>query len=76
MRALKPTSGFVKIGKSVQFAVLTQRLDELGSRWPTGLRARCSQRCTQRYHVIDGKETSPSELLERWASSMQQLTAA
>ena len=27
--ALKPTSGFVKIGKTVKFAVLSQRLDEL-----------------------------------------------
>ena len=25
---LKPTSGFVKIGKTVKFAVLSQRLDE------------------------------------------------
>ena len=27
--AIKPTSGFVKIGKTVKFAVLSQRLDEL-----------------------------------------------
>ena len=69
--AIKPTSGFVKIGKTVKFAVLSQRLDELEEM--------SKYRVTEvlsRYRarvVLDGKETTPAKLLERLGFSSRHL---
>jgi len=61
--SLEPTSGHVKIGKSVRFAVLSQHLDELNALG--GCRVReVLARYKTRYEV-DGKEVTPAQLLER-----------
>ncbi|MGI6535434.1 MAG: ABC-F family ATP-binding cassette domain-containing protein [Eggerthellaceae bacterium] len=70
---LKPTSGFVKIGKTVQCAVLSQRLHELEPVADDFVRT-VLKRCKQSY-VVDGKETSPRELLERMGFERQQLNS-
>lgn len=59
---LLPQTGRVKIGKTVKFAFLSQKLEELN---PLGLdRVReVLSRYKSRY-VIDGKEVSPASLLE------------
>lgn len=69
--ALQPTSGFVKIGKTVKFAVLSQRLDELedmGKYRVTEVLSRHKARV-----VVDGKETTPAKLLERLGFSSKHL---
>ncbi len=69
--AIKPTSGFVKIGKTVKFAVLSQRLDELeelGKYRVTEVLSRHKTRV-----VVDGKETTPAKLLERLGFSPKHL---
>lgn len=70
---LKPTSGFVKIGKTVQCAVLSQRLHELEPVADDFVRT-VLKRCKQSY-IVDGKETSPRELLERMGFERQQLNS-
>ena len=70
---LKPTSGFVKIGKTVQCAVLSQRLHELEPVADDFVRM-VLKRCKQSY-VVDGKEASPRELLERMGFERQQLNS-
>jgi ATP-binding cassette subfamily F protein uup len=60
---LEPTSGRVRIGKSVRFGILTQRLesfDELADWTPREILSR-----HKRYHVIEGKEYSSEQLFER-----------
>jgi ATP-binding cassette subfamily F protein uup len=69
--AIQPTSGFVKIGKTVKFAVLSQRLDELeemGKYRVTEVLSRHKTRV-----VVDGKETTPAKLLERLGFSSKHL---
>lgn len=69
--AIQPTSGFVKIGKTVKFAVLSQRLDELeemGKYRVTEVLSRHKARV-----VVDGKETTPAKLLERLGFSSKHL---
>ncbi len=64
-------SGWVKIGKTVKFAVMSQRLDELEESAKyrvTEVLSRHPQRV-----VVDGKETSPAKLLERLGFSSKQL---
>lgn len=61
--AIKPTSGFVKIGKTVKFAVLSQRLDELEEMSKYRVTEVLSRYRTR--VVLDGKETTPAKLLER-----------
>ena len=61
--SVQPTSGRVKIGKTVRFAVLSQRLDEVEALGD----AKVAEVLT-RYHssyTIDGKDYSPAALLER-----------
>ena len=61
--SVQPTSGRVKIGKTVRFAVLSQRLDEVEALGG----AKVAEVLT-RYHssyTIDGKDYSPAALLER-----------
>ena len=60
---ITPTSGFVKIGKTVRFAVLSQHLDELASFGSDRIR----QVVGRFGHAVmlDGKDTTPKQLLER-----------
>ncbi len=69
--ALAPSSGRVKIGKTVKFAVLSQRLDELEEM----SKYRVTEVLT-RYRtrvVVNGKELTPARLLERLGFSSQHL---
>ena len=61
--AQKPTSGFVKIGKTVKFAVLSQHLDDL-ARFGDDRVRQVIGRYTRRV-MLDGKEATPAQLLER-----------
>ena len=58
-----PTTGYVKIGKSVKFGFMSQQLESLGEKdeW------RVSELLStfKRRYVVDGKEQSPEQLLER-----------
>ena len=61
--ALAPSAGRVKIGKTVKFAVLSQHLDnlvKLGSDRVREIIGRYSRRV-----MLDGKEATPAQLLER-----------
>jgi len=71
--SLEPTSGRVRIGKTVKFAVLSQHLDELNEL--SGLRMReVLARYKTRYE-FDGKELTPAQLLERLGFGSAQLSA-
>lgn len=70
---IPPTSGFVKIGKTVQFAVLSQRLHELEPVAGDFVRD-VLKRCKTSY-VVDGKEMSPRDLLERMGFERAQLNS-
>ncbi|PKQ16708.1 MAG: ABC transporter ATP-binding protein [Actinobacteria bacterium HGW-Actinobacteria-7] len=70
--SLEPTSGHVKIGKSVKFAVLSQHLDELNEIGNLRVREVLS-RYSMRYE-IDGKELTPAQLLERLGFEAVQLS--
>ena len=59
---LAPTSGTVKIGKSVKCAVLSQRLDELLAH--TGETVREVLAGLKNRYTINGKEYTPAQLLE------------
>ena len=59
---LGPTSGTVKIGKSVRCAVLSQRLDELLAH--TGETVREVLAGLKNRYTINGKEYTPAQLLE------------
>ena len=59
---LEPTSGTVKIGKSVRCAVLSQRLDELLAH--TGETVREVLAGLKNRYTINGKEYTPAQLLE------------
>ncbi|MBR2684219.1 MAG: ABC-F family ATP-binding cassette domain-containing protein [Atopobiaceae bacterium] len=60
---LQPTTGYVKIGKSVRFGFMSQQLDALNEKddW------RVSELLStfKRRYIVDGKEQSPEQLLER-----------
>jgi len=70
--SLEPTSGHVKIGKSVKFAVLSQHLDELNELGSSRVREVLSRYSTR--YVIDGKELTPAQLLERLGFEAVQLS--
>ena len=61
--ALKLDSGYIKIGKTVKLAVLSQRLEELDELGDYRVREVLSRYRTR--YTIDGKELSSSQLLER-----------
>ena len=61
--ALRPNAGFVKIGKTVKFAVLSQHLDNLVKLGNDRVREVIG-RYTRRV-MLDGKEATPAQLLER-----------
>ena len=60
---LRPTSGYVRIGKTVRFAVLSQHLDELAAAGDDRVR----QVVGRFGHAImlDGRDQTPKQLLER-----------
>jgi len=71
--ALEPTSGHVKVGSTVKFAVLSQHLDELTAH--DGLRVReVLARYKTRYE-FEGKELTPAQLLERLGFDIAHLSA-
>ena len=62
-RKLRPTKGYVKVGKTVRFAVLSQHLDELTAAGDDRVR----QIVGRFGHAImlDGRDQTPKQLLER-----------
>lgn len=60
---LRPTRGYVKIGKTVKFAVLSQHLDELNAMGDDRIR----QVVGRFGHAVmlDGRDQTPKQLLER-----------
>jgi len=71
--ALEPTSGHVKIGKTVRFAVLSQHLNELNELATSRVREVLARYKTR--YEIDGKELTPAQLLERLGFDAAQLSA-
>lgn len=69
--ALAPSAGRVKIGKTVKFAVLSQRLDELDKQGAYRVTEVLSRHRTR--VVVGGKETTPAKLLERLGFSSKHL---
>lgn len=68
---VKPTLGRVKIGKTVKFAVLSQSLDELEKLGKYQIREVLSR--YKPMYVVDGKETTPAQMMERLGFSSAQL---
>ena len=66
-----PTSGFVKIGKTVKFAVLSQHLDNLTHFGDDRVRQVISN--YTRRMMLDGKEMTPAQLLEKLGFSRADL---
>ncbi len=60
---LRPQSGRVKIGKTVKFAFLSQKLEELEPLKKDRVREILTRYNTR--YMIDGKEVSPAQLLEQ-----------
>ena len=60
---IRPTSGYVKVGKTVKFAVLSQHLDELVAHGDDRVR----QVVGRFGHAVmlDGRDQTPKQLLER-----------
>lgn len=71
--ALEPTTGHVKIGKTVKFAVLSQHLSELGELGGSRVREVLARYKTR--YEFDGKELTPAQLLERLGFDAAQLSA-
>ncbi len=70
---LEPTSGHVRIGKTVNFAVLSQHLNELNELGDSRIREVLSRYKTR--YEFDGKELTPAQLLERLGFEGAQLSA-
>ena len=62
-KKVRPSSGFVKVGKTVKFAVLSQHLDELTSFGSDRVREVISR--FGHAVMLDGKDQTPKQLLER-----------
>jgi ATPase subunit of ABC transporter with duplicated ATPase domains len=71
--SLEPTSGHVKIGKTVKFALLSQHLDELNELSSSRVREVLSRYKTR--YEFDGKELTPAQLLERLGFEAAHLSA-
>ena len=63
---ITPTAGHVNIGKTVKFAVLSQRLDELEKLGKYKIKEVPS-------YIVDGKETTPGQMMERLGFESAQL---
>lgn len=72
--SLEPTSGHVKIGKTVKFAFLSQHLDELSVLGSYRVREVLARHKTR--VEIDGKEVTLAQLLERLGFEAAQLSSA
>lgn len=69
--SVSPTAGHVKVGKTVRFAVLTQRLDELEKLGRYRIKEVLSR--YKPTYLVEGKEVSPSQLMERLGFESSQL---
>ena len=69
---LQPTAGRVKTGKTVQVAVLDQQLADLAQFANDRVREVVARKKTS--YVADGKEMTPSQLLERLGFTSEQLS--
>lgn len=69
--SLHPTKGHVNIGKTVKFAVLSQRLEELEKLGKYKVKEVLSR--YKPSYVIDGKEVTPGQLMERLGFKPEQL---
>jgi len=69
---LKPTEGRVKHGKTVKIATLTQQLDELNEVANDRVSDVIGRK--KRSYIADGKELSPSQMLERLGFTSAQLS--
>ena len=67
----KPTSGWVKIGKTVRFGWMGQRLERLSEHddW----RVQELLGTFKRYYVVEGKSQSPEQMAERLGFSRKEL---
>ena len=68
---LSPTLGRVNIGKTVKFAVLSQRLEELEPLGKYTIKEVLNRYKTS--YIIDGKETTPGQMMERLGFESAQL---
>lgn len=68
---LSPTLGRVNIGKTVKFAVLSQRLEELEPLGKYTIKEVLSRYKTS--YIIDGKETTPGQMMEKLGFESAQL---
>ena len=68
---LTPTAGHVNIGKTVKFAVLSQRLDELEKLGQYKIKEVLSR--YKPSYIVDGKEVTPGQLMERLGFESAQL---
>jgi ATPase subunit of ABC transporter with duplicated ATPase domains len=68
---ITPTKGHVRIGKTVKFAILSQRLDEIEALGDARVKEVLSRYKTS--YIVDGKEVSPAQLLERLGFESAQL---
>ena len=69
--SVSPTAGHVKVGKTVRFAVLTQRLDELEKLGRYRIKEVLSR--YKPTYLVEGKEVSPGQLMERLGFESSQL---
>ena len=69
--SVSPTAGHVRVGKTVRFAVLTQRLDELEKLGRYRIKEVLSR--YKPTYLVEGKEVSPSQLMERLGFESSQL---
>lgn len=69
--SLKPTLGHVNIGKTVKFAVLSQRLEELEKLGKYKVKEVLSR--YKPSYITDGKEVTPGQLMERLGFKPEQL---
>ena len=68
---MHPTKGHVNIGKTVKFAVLSQRLEELEKLGKYKVKEVLSR--YKPSYIIDGKEVTPGQLMERLGFKPEQL---
>ena len=68
---LTPTAGHINIGKTVKFAVLSQRLDELEKLGKYKIKEVLSR--YKPSYIVDGKEVTPGQLMERLGFESAQL---
>lgn len=68
---ITPTAGHVNIGKTVKFAVLSQRLDELEKLGKYKIKEVLSR--YKPSYIVDGKETTSGQMMERLGFESAQL---